>query len=803
MRPFILSLLLLAAAGSETTDWPARLARCQLRFRQAPTAEGLCGLLDTLALADRWRADEDSLRRELLSSWLGLVPEGGWTASTTLRLAEHADALAADSLSAALRDRLLTRWPDSTETWEAMQLGYLAALYPVWGADSATIAAMERFIEAYGRDSDYWRSRALAVIVSATRASTDSSQTLAQAMRWVRSCPQSPEARLAAGRSLLKTGAPDSALSYIQRGIGLLEDGWSPTAMPEPESALTLPLLRNDLAWRRSQALAALGDTGAALDALRPLLDPGLYADSVHHTPYDYLVEAAGLRSALGDTAQALELLLRARAVGRTRSDSAHPAAEMMAGLLGPRDPTTACREIAGYSGPVFRDVTDSMLLDGEADGRRIAWCDYDRDGWPDLLAGRTLFRNVGGRRFERVPLRLPLASGGVWGDVNRDGWPDLVTCGQHSRVLLSRGGRLDAGPLRWQPRDPAGPTEGVGLLDYDGDGWLDIYLARYEPVGKTGEGTADLFCLGGPGGLRPAGDSLGMDGPRLCGRGVSPCDFDRDGDGDILVSNYRLQRNLLWVNRGTAVDMAAELGVEDPPADGMHGHTIGSAWADWDNDGDWDLFCANLAHPRYIRFSRRSRLLRNDGDGFADATPGSGIRYEETHSVPVWGDFDGDGLQDLYITSVYAGRRSFLYRNRGDGTFTDVTFLAEARLFDGWGGATADFDGDGRLDLAVSAGDGLHLLRNVTPSPGQWLLVDVLPDSAPQVGAVLEVRQGGDVLLRQVEGGSGTSCQSSRTLHLALPDSTEAEWSLYLPGDSLPAASGRLREFRRRITVP
>jgi hypothetical protein len=476
----------------------------------------------------------------------------------------------------------------------------------------------------------------------------------------------------------------------------------------------------------------------------------------------------------------------------------------MLAALLGPGDTAAACRALAGYSGPVFEDVGDSLLPDGgRGAGRRVAWRDYDRDGLPDLLAGRTLYRNEGGGRFRRVRLRLPLASGGVWGDVNRDGWPDLVTCGSRPRVLLSDSGRLDVGPLRWQPREPSGPTEGVGLLDYDGNGWLDLYVARYEEPGRTGRGTADLFFLGGPHGLRYAGDSLGMEGPRLCGRGVSPCDLDRDGFGDVLVSNYRLDRNLLWINRGLAVESAAELGVESPPVRGMHGHTIGSAWADWDNDGDWDLFCANLAHPRYIRFSRRSRLLRNDGGAFTDVTGGSGIRYEETHSVPVWGDFDGDGLQDLYITSVYEGRRSFLYRNLGDGVFSDVTFLSGTRLLDGWGAAAADFDLDGRLDLAVSAGDGLHLLRNVTPDPGQWLLVDVLPDSAPQVGCVLEVRQGGDILLRQVEGGSGTSCQSSETLHLALPDGTAAEWSLYLPGDSLPAATGRLRTFERRITVP
>ena len=102
-----------------------------------------------------------------------------------------------------------------------------------------------------------------------------------------------------------------------------------------------------------------------------------------------------------------------------------------------------------------------------------------------------------------------------------------------------------------------------------------------------------------------------------LCGRGVSPCDYDRDGDMDIFVSNYRLQENFLWENRrGEAVNAALLRGVAGTETDGWWGHTIGSAWADWDNDGDWDLFSANLAHPRYITFSDRSMLYRNDGDG-------------------------------------------------------------------------------------------------------------------------------------------------------------------------------------------
>ena len=88
------------------------------------------------------------------------------------------------------------------------------------------------------------------------------------------------------------------------------------------------------------------------------------------------------------------------------------------------------------------------------------------------------------------------------------------------------------------------------------------------------------------------------------------------------------------------------------------------------------------------------------------------GIKYEETHSFPAWADFNGDSLPDLFITSVYPDRRSFLYLNTGNG-FEDVTWLAGARVFDGWHVSTVDFNGDGSPDITVNEGGFLRLFTN------------------------------------------------------------------------------------------
>ncbi|MEN8209703.1 MAG: CRTAC1 family protein, partial [Candidatus Fermentibacteria bacterium] len=208
----------------------------------------------------------------------------------------------------------------------------------------------------------------------------------------------------------------------------------------------------------------------------------------------------------------------------------------------------------------------------------------------------------------------------------------------------------------------------------------------------------------------------------------------------------------------------------------------------DYDNDGDWDLFSANLAHPRYIQFSDRSMLFEQHDGYFADVRSSAGIRFEETHSNPLWGDFNNDGWLDLYITSIYSDRRSFLYLNMGNGTFEDVTWLSGARVFNGWGAAAADYNLDGRLDLAVGSGDGPSLLENVTAG-GNWMLVNVDPPEGINpsgIGCTVTLEQQGVTLMRQVEGGSGTTSQNGGTLHFGLPSDLPCTVRLYAPGDTI-----------------
>ncbi|RMG10077.1 MAG: tetratricopeptide repeat protein [Planctomycetota bacterium] len=455
-------------------------------------------------------------------------------------------------------------------------------------------------------------------------------------------------------------------------------------------------------------------------------------------------------------------------------------------------------REVLGVEeAPRFR----AEPLPGGVRARRVALGDVDDDGDLDIVTdGSRLLRNDGGGRFrldEDSGLR-PGSQGGVLGDVDRDGDLDLFAFGggrAGDRLYLNQGGG--------RFRDVAGaggardalPSQAAALGDLNGDGALDLYVANYERPGPPlGRGTRDRLYFGdGRGGFRDASTRLGS-AAALCARGASMADVDGDGDLDLFVPTYRLQRDLLWINEGSGKlrEEGRERGVAGRATRGAYGHGIGAAWGDLDRDGDLDLVVARLAHPRFIEFSDTTAVYLQQADGrFRRASGRAGIAFEETHANPTLFDADDDGDLDLFLTSTYPGRPSSLWRNllceTGTLRFEDVTWVASARLYDGWGAAAGDLDGDGDLDLAVSAGGRLRLLMNrgaegTNPRSLRVRLRGTRGD-AWGVGATAILRSpGAPPLLEAVRLGEGTGCQSEPVLHFGLgqrrgPFSLEVRW--------------------------
>ncbi|PYS93760.1 MAG: hypothetical protein DMF50_13155, partial [Acidobacteria bacterium] len=263
--------------------------------------------------------------------------------------------------------------------------------------------------------------------------------------------------------------------------------------------------------------------------------------------------------------------------------------------------------------------------------------------------------------------------------------------------------------------------------FDYDGDGRQDIYFVQsgglpgFTP--KEPPRSALYRNLGG-GRFEDVTAAAGVAGPPdRYGFGCVAGDLDGDGDRDLYVTYYG--PNVLYRNNGDGsfTDVTARAGVGDPR------WSTSAALADMDGDGDLDLYVANyvdfsldnnlycgenrpgyrtVCHPKNFD-SQPDTLYRNRGDGtFEDVSRRAGILDTTGKGLGVvWGDYDNDGDQDLYVAND--DTPNFLFRNRGDGTFDEVADLAGVSLSEdglpqaGMGVDMADYDGDGLLDIFVT----------------------------------------------------------------------------------------------------
>ena len=312
-----------------------------------------------------------------------------------------------------------------------------------------------------------------------------------------------------------------------------------------------------------------------------------------------------------------------------------------------------------------FTDGSDKFGLAG---GNDACWFDFNNDGYVDICAGGKIFKNEKGQKFIHVADVGP----SVAADFDNDGYLDLYSWGSRKVFRNIEGERFEAIQL---PHLPKGSSLGASLGDFNNDGFVDIYVGGYESWPKD---TYADFVL-----TNEEGKSFKLDWQevRYRARGISSCDFDRDGDLDVYVSNYRLQPNILWQNNGKGkfLDITGEFGaLANGPGFGG-GHSIGASWGDFDNDGDFDLFAGNFAHKDSRGNQPESVWLRNTGkEGqfkFEDKGQG-GVFYQESYSSPSAADYDNDGNLDLFFTTVYGvasfGRKNnpVLFRNEGQFKF-------------------------------------------------------------------------------------------------------------------------------------
>lgn len=486
-------------------------------------------------------------------------------------------------------------------------------------------------------------------------------------------------------------------------------------------------------------------------------------------------------------------------------------------------------------------DCSTPMHYIAETMGSGVAWIDYDHDGWPDLfcvqggplrptgfsgpLPTHKLYRNNGDGTFTDVTEQVGLNKSGFGmgcavGDINNDGFDDLVVTYLGGIALFEnrpdgKGGRRfeDVTATAGLHNPHWGTSCGWG--DIDGDGLLDLYVCNYVVIDldrytpcvqpETGERyvcppsvfaatTHKLYRNNGNGTFTDVSASSGISAaPPAGGLGVVLLDLDGDGKTDIYVAND-MRAAYLFQNAGGG--RFVEKGLLSGAAFTAHGRLMagmGIAVGDIDGSGRPSLAVTNFQNEGTVVF------LNSGGMRFQEWSHPSGLGPPSLSRLGFGIDLfdaDLDGSLDAAAANGHVVRNAptvykapfeqeaQLFVGDGKGRFHDVSdkagsYFREKRV--GRGLAVADFDNDGKPDLAIGHNAGpVKLLRNATETANRWVRLELVGDGRRSnrnaIGARVEIEAGGRRLVRFVHGGGSYLSASDRRLVVGLGSAERAD---------------------------
>ena len=465
---------------------------------------------------------------------------------------------------------------------------------------------------------------------------------------------------------------------------------------------------------------------------------------------------------------------------------------------------------------PWFKDITESAGLK-DLTHMRVAFGDVDGDKYDDLLLhlpndgsipdGATLFRNKHYGTFEDITEQAGLlghySALGAIADFDNDGDEDIylgvyvsqsegfVDPGFRSVIMENDGDGVftvveDSGV------GLEATTSAAAVADFNKDSYLDIFAGNWLLVYPNPESFCDfLFKNNGDLTFTDVSDMLTDQQCRPC-YGAEWADYDNNGKIDLFVANYGREDSYLWENRGDKfVDVAPQKGV-NKHGSGTSGNAFSADFADYDSDGDLDLYVADIAHPRYQPSSDPSSFNVNSGSPdfkFTDMRDELEVPWDEGEIEVSFIDFDNDGRLDLMLSDLYPVHFSRLFRQKEDGTFEDVTYLAGLVLEYATNHAWSDIDRDGDLDLAITHNGGsvmgdtenkVRLFRNDIGNKNHWIAVKLegVDSNRDAVGArVYLTACGGKTQMREIKSARGHfSSQSTLVAHFGLGDCTDID---------------------------
>lgn len=400
-----------------------------------------------------------------------------------------------------------------------------------------------------------------------------------------------------------------------------------------------------------------------------------------------------------------------------------------------------------------FTQVTDVPSAPISLQSQAVAWGDYNNDGWEDLFISmgvsvpqfNHLYQNNGNGTFSQVTSGSIVtdfyqSKGCSWGDFNNDGYLDLFVASLLStrQLYQNNGDGTFIKITSGAAVMDSGVTVGASWVDYDNDSYLDL----------------DVSHAVGPNFLYK-GDGTGSGFVRITGQpivedvtftiGSAWADFDNDGDRDVFVPNGTSlggdSINFFYVNNGdgTFTRDALNIFASDKTVDAN-----GGSWVDYDNDDDLDLYVTGGNPPRVNQLYRNEGPLNNYT--FSKIMNENIVTDTCQFCASHWGDLDNDGDLDLFVPNAGEPKyRNRLYVNNGDGTFTSLdstSLLFEPRYI---GSAMADYDNDGDLDIFLSSrlnnNEVSFLHRNDTQNNNNWIKIHCEGTQSNQAALGAKVR--------------------------------------------------------------